>query len=66
MKYKLKSLSSLKKRIKVTAHGKYSRRKGGARHLLSSKSSSRKRRLSGASIVDKTFTKKMERLLPGY
>jgi len=63
---KQKSLSSLKKRIKVTAKGEYSRRKGGKRHLLSSKSKSRKRRLSGASIVDKTFVKKMRRLLPGY
>jgi large subunit ribosomal protein L35 len=63
---KLKSLSSLKKRIKVTGTGKYSRHKGGKRHLATSKSRARKRSLSGACIVHKTFTKKMERLLPGY
>lgn len=63
---KQKSLSSLKKRIKLTARGKYRRRKGGKRHLLSSKSRARKRRLSGSSIIDKTNVKKMRRLLPGY
>jgi large subunit ribosomal protein L35 len=63
---KQKSLSSLKKRIKVTAHGKFSRRKAGKRHLASSKTRARKRSLLNARIVDKTFTKKMERLLPGY
>lgn len=63
---KQKSLSSLKKRIKITAHGKFSRRKAGKRHLLSSKSRKRKRSLSHSSIVDKTFVKKMRRLLPGY
>lgn len=63
---KLKSLSSLKKRIKVTAKGKYCRRKGGKSHLLSSKSRSRKRKLSRSCLVDKTFNNKMKRLLPGY
>jgi large subunit ribosomal protein L35 len=63
---KQKSLSSLKKRIKITAHGKFSRRKAGKKHLLSSKTKSRKRNLSGAKVVDSTYTKKMQRLLPGY
>ena len=63
---KQKSLSSLKKRIKVTAHGKFSRHKGGKRHLASSKTRARKRSLLNDVIVDKTFTKKIERLLPGY
>lgn len=63
---KLKTLSSLKKRIKITAHGKISRRKAGKSHLLSSKSKTRKRKLSKAVIVDKTYTKKLKRLLAGY
>ena len=63
---KQKSLSSLKKRVKVTAHGKFSRRKAGKRHLAGSKTRARKRSLLNDVIVDKTFTKKMERLLPGY
>ncbi|MEO0076029.1 MAG: 50S ribosomal protein L35 [candidate division WOR-3 bacterium] len=63
---KQKSLSSLKKRIKVTAKGHYKRSKAGRKHLLSSKSRARKRALSKATLVDKTFTKKIRRLLPGY
>lgn len=63
---KQKSLSSLKKRIKVTAKGKYLRRKAGKKHLLSSKTRARKRSLKNATVVHKTFTKKMQRLLPGY
>jgi large subunit ribosomal protein L35 len=63
---KQKSLSSLKKRIKVTATGKYLRRKGGKRHLATSKTRERKRSLTNATEVNKTFTKKMQRLLPGY
>lgn len=66
MKYKQKSLSSLKKRIKITGKGKVKRQKGGNRHLASSKTRARKRRLSSAVIMHKTFSKKMERLLPGY
>ncbi|MCX7784711.1 MAG: 50S ribosomal protein L35 [candidate division WOR-3 bacterium] len=61
---KLKTLSSLKKRVKITAQGKISRRKAGKSHLLSSKSRKRKRMLSHASIVDKSYEKKMKRLLP--
>lgn len=63
---KQKTLSSLKKRIKVTATGRYLRRKGGKRHLASSKTRARKRSLTNATEVDKTFTKKMQRLLPTY
>jgi large subunit ribosomal protein L35 len=66
MKYKQKSLSSLKKRIKITGKGKVSRHKGGKRHLASSKTRARKRSLLNAVVVHKTFDKKMERLLPGY
>ncbi|MEO0091534.1 MAG: 50S ribosomal protein L35 [candidate division WOR-3 bacterium] len=61
---KLKTLSSLKKRVKITAKGKISRRKSGKSHLLSSKSRKRKRILSKASIVDKSYEKKLKRLLP--
>lgn len=63
---KQKSLSSLKKRIKVSAGGKFMRHKGGKRHLASSKTRARKRSLLNDVEVDKTFTKKMQRLLPGY
>jgi large subunit ribosomal protein L35 len=66
MKYKQKSLISLKKRIKVTARGKYRHAKCGKKHLQSSKSKARKRKLSHTVVVDKTFEKKMQRLLPKY
>lgn len=62
---KAKTLSALKKRIKVTAHGKYLRRAAGKSHLLSSKSKKRKRRLSKPHVVSKSFEKNFRRLLPG-
>lgn len=61
---KLKTLSSLKKRVKITAQGKIVRRKAGKSHLLSSKSRKRKRALSKASVVNKSYEKKLKQLLP--
>uniref|UniRef100_A0A7C4TBL5 Large ribosomal subunit protein bL35 n=1 Tax=candidate division WOR-3 bacterium TaxID=2052148 RepID=A0A7C4TBL5_UNCW3 len=43
---KLKTKRGWKKRIKIRKSGKVSRRRAGLRHLLSSKSRKRKRRLS--------------------
>ena len=61
---KLKTNKGAKKRLKITKTGKVKRMKEGGRHILTKKSSKRKRRLKGSVIVDKTFEKKMKSLLP--
>ena len=52
------------KRIKVTGTGKLMRRKPGLRHLASSKSSKRKRKLGKAGQVHKTMVARMMECLP--
>ncbi len=61
---KMKSHSSLKKRIKKTASGKYIHRHGGTSHNNGCKSKSQKRRLHASSEVDKTVKRRVKRLLP--
>lgn len=61
---KMKTHSGVKKRFQLTGSGKISRRKAGGRHLLTSKASNRKRRLSGTVIVDSTMTLPLKRLMP--
>lgn len=61
---KMKTHSGVKKRFQRTGSGKIARRKAGRRHLLTSKTSNRKRRLSGTVIVDRTMTLALTRLTP--
>lgn len=61
---KLKSHSGVKKRFQRTGSGKIARHKAGRRHLLTSKASNRKRRLSGNVLVDSTMIKQVKRLMP--
>ncbi len=61
---KIKTHSGTKKRFQRTGSGKISRRKAGRRHLLTSKASNRKRRLSGTVIVDRSMTMAVKRLTP--
>ncbi len=61
---KLKSHSGVKKRFQLTGSGKVARRKAGRRHLLTSKASNRKRRLSGNVMVDPTMASSIKRLMP--
>lgn len=61
---KLKTNKGAKKRLKITKTGKVKRMKEGGRHILTKKSRKRKRRLKAATLVDKTFEKKMKSLLP--
>lgn len=61
---KIKSHSGVKKRFQRTGSGKIARRKAGRRHLLTSKASNRKRRLTGNVIVDPTMTLPIKRLMP--
>ncbi|HEX9741946.1 MAG TPA: 50S ribosomal protein L35 [Nitrospiraceae bacterium] len=61
---KMKTHSGVKKRFQRTGSGKVARRKAGRRHLLTSKASNRKRRLSGSVIVDRSMTMAIKRLTP--
>ncbi|MFC1643976.1 50S ribosomal protein L35 [Candidatus Omnitrophota bacterium] len=61
---KLKTKKGVKKRFKLTKTGKIKRSKSGKRHILTKKSRKRKRSLSKATTVDKTFQKKVKSLLP--
>jgi large subunit ribosomal protein L35 len=64
-KYKLKTKSSAKKRFKVTASGKVTRRQSGMRHLLEHKSSSKKRLKRNSLDVSKSDMKKLKKMMPG-
>jgi len=59
-----KTKKSAVKRIKVTGTGKLMRRKAGLRHLASSKSSKRKRKLGKDGQIDVTQRDRMKELLP--
>ena len=48
---KLKTKSSIKKRFKVTASGKFKRKKAYKNHILTKKSAKRKRHLRKPKIV---------------
>ncbi|WP_455378253.1 50S ribosomal protein L35 [Petrachloros mirabilis] len=61
---KTKSHSGASKRFHKTGSGKFTRKKAGKRHILTSKNRERKRRLSGSVVVDETKTKALSRLLP--
>ena len=59
-----KTKKSAAKRFKVTGTGKIMRRKPGLRHLASSKSSKRKRKLGKDGEVHVTMVKRMKACLP--
>jgi large subunit ribosomal protein L35 len=61
---KIKSHSGASKRFHKTGTGKFVRKKAGKRHILTSKSADRKRRLSGSVVVDATKASALRRLLP--
>ena len=59
----MKTTSGAKKRFRKTATGKYKRHKAFRSHILSSKSSKRKRHLRKATLVSKQEQKKIEMLI---
>ena len=61
---KLKTHKGAAKRFKKTGTGKIKRRHAFARHILTSKARSRKRRLGQASIADETNSPEIKRMLP--
>jgi len=61
---KMKTHSGAKKRFKKTGSGHYKRKKAGKRHILTKKTSRRKRKLGKHTLVDKTQEKDVEQMLP--
>ena len=61
---KLKSHRGAAKRFKKTATGKITRGKAFRRHILTSKSRSRKRGLRGTHVVSPADEKKLRLMLP--
>lgn len=64
MKQKTKSLSSLKKRIRRSAGGKFLYRNSNRSHNNSSKSKRRKRGLHVPSVLEGTRAKRISELVP--
>ncbi len=62
---KIKTNRAAAKRFKRTGKGKFKRSKAYKGHLLSKKSTKRKRNLRRAVLVDKTDMDKVKRLLAG-
>jgi large subunit ribosomal protein L35 len=61
---KLKSNRGAAKRLKATGSGKLKRYKAFASHLLTGKTTKRKRNLRRSVLVDKRDLKNMKKLLP--
>lgn len=61
---KMKSVSAAKKRFKKTADG-FKRKKAFTSHILTKKTSKRKRQLRGTFGVDAADLKSVKRMLPG-
>ena len=59
-----KTKKAVAKRFKITGTGKVMRRQAGLRHLASSKSAKRKRKLGKAMLVDKTDWARIKENMP--
>ena len=59
-----KTKKAVAKRFKITGTGKVMRRQAGLRHLASSKSSKRKRKLGKSILVDKTDWARIKENMP--
>ena len=61
---KMKTSRAAAKRFKVTGTGKLKRMKAYKSHILTKKSTKRKRNLRKATITDETNVKNMKKILP--
>lgn len=61
---KIKSNRGAAKRFKTTGSGKIVRRKANSSHILTTKSTKRKRNLRKSCIVDSTNVKQISKLIP--
>jgi large subunit ribosomal protein L35 len=59
----MKTKKAVAARFKATGTGKLVRHKAGKRHILTKKSSKRKRALSCVEVVDEGHTKKYKQLM---
>ncbi|WP_026505806.1 50S ribosomal protein L35 [Butyrivibrio sp. NC3005] len=64
MQHKMKTNRSAAKRFRVTGTGKLMRNKANKRHILTKKSTKRKRNLRQPASVDATSVKTMKKILP--
>ena len=61
---KMKTSSSAAKRFKLTGNGKLKRNKAYKSHILTKKTTKRKRNLRKATMTDATNVKNMKKILP--
>lgn len=61
---KLKTNKGARKRLKLTKKGKVIRYKPGKRHILTSKTSKRKRKMRRGTVLEGMEAKIMKKLLP--
>jgi large subunit ribosomal protein L35 len=61
---KLKTHRGAAKRFKRTKRGKFLRSKAFKQHILSSKTTKRKRHMRGTTVVDEADARKLARMLP--
>ena len=61
---KIKTHSGAKKRFKLSKNGKPSRAHANKSHILTKKSTKRKRGLRQTAVADKTNTAQIKRLIP--
>jgi large subunit ribosomal protein L35 len=61
---KVKTNRGAAKRFKATGSGKIRRRKAFSSHILTKKSTKRKRNLRKAGLIDESNTKAVKRMLP--
>jgi large subunit ribosomal protein L35 len=62
---KMKTKSGAKKRFKLTGTGKVKRKHAFKSHILTKKSTKRKRNLTQTGLVDKVDEKNIKRMLQG-
>lgn len=61
---KLKTHRGAKKRFKLTANGKIKRGHSHARHILTKKTTKRKRKLDQSDLVSRSDLSKVKKMLP--
>jgi large subunit ribosomal protein L35 len=61
---KMKTHRGAAKRFKITESGKIKRSKAYKSHILTKKSTKRKRQLAKLTVVDQSDSKRIKRLLP--
>lgn len=61
---KLKTNRGAAKRFKKTGSRKIKRRRSNSSHILTKKSTKRKRRLRSSTLIDKADLKKVRKLIP--